>query len=424
MAERIQAIRGMNDILPDEALLWQKLEQIFQDTLSLYGYQEIRFPLVENTQLFKRTIGEITDIIEKEMYTFQDLNGESISLRPEGTASTVRACLEHGLLYHQQQRLWYMGPMFRYEKPQKGRYRQFHHFGVEALGIEGVGIELELLSMCQRLWKTLHLSEVISLEINTLGTLEERKIYRQALVDYLTQHEDALDEDSKRRLKRNPLRILDSKHPQIQELIESAPRLVESLGEESRRHFEGLCEGLEGLGIAYQVNPRLVRGLDYYGHTVFEWVTDKLGSQATVCAGGRYDMLVSQLGGEPTPAAGFAMGVERLLLLLQSHGSFHVTTKQNAIFIVAELSAIHGVLALAELLRDGGFQVMTNTAGGSFKSQFKKADKSAARIALVVGENELETKTVGIKWLRESRPQETWAWDDVLARLKMIDLEN
>lgn len=414
MADRIQAIRGMNDILPGEVALWQKLEQILRDLLSTYAYQEIRFPIVESTQLFKRTIGEVTDIVEKEMYTFTDLNGESISLRPEGTASTVRACLEHGLLYNQQQRLWYLGPMFRYEKPQKGRFRQFYQLGVEAFGIEGVGIELELLLMCARLWKALQLEDVVTLEINTLGSLEERQVYRDQLVNYFTKNHDQLDEDSRRRLHRNPLRILDSKNPQMQDLIESAPRLLQCLKEESRSHFEALCQGLEHLDIPYRVNPRLVRGLDYYGHTVFEWVTDKIGSQSTVCAGGRYDALVSQLGGDATAAVGFAMGMERLLLLLQSQEKFHTALAQQPIFIVSDVIALHEALLLAEQLRDAGFPVICNTSGGSFKSQFKKADKSQAWLALIIGETELQDGTVGIKWLREARPQEICKRNQVL----------
>jgi histidyl-tRNA synthetase len=317
VSERIQAIRGMNDILPEKTSLWRQVETIFVDCLSSYGYQEIRFPLVESTQLFKRTIGEVTDIVEKEMYTFNDLNGDSLTLRPEGTASCVRACLEHGLLHNQQQKLWYMGPMFRHERPQKGRYRQFTQFGVEAFGMSGPNIELELIAICYRLWNQLGFSNEVQLQVNFLGELSERVAYKNTLVDYFRTHYDLLDEDSKKRLKKNPLRILDSKNPELKELIAAAPKLIDVLGSESKLHFESFCEGLELLKIPYVINPVLVRGLDYYGHTVFEWVTDKLGSQATICAGGRYDKLVEQLGGSETPAVGFALGFERIVLLME-----------------------------------------------------------------------------------------------------------
>jgi histidyl-tRNA synthetase len=415
MAELIQAIRGMNDILPDSTVLWRKIEQLFRECVKLYGYDEIRLPIVESTQLFKRTIGEVTDIVEKEMYTFTDLNGESISLRPEGTAGTVRACLEHGLLYNQIQRLWYMGPMFRHEKPQKGRYRQFNHFGVEVFGIDSIAIELELLSMCQRLWKCLGIDEYVTLEINTIGTLEERQQYRSILVDYFLTHEADLDEDSLRRLHRNPLRILDSKNPKMQAIIDDAPRLLEVMGESSRALFDDLCKGLSVLGISYHINPCLVRGLDYYGHTVFEWVTDKLGSQSTVCAGGRYDSLVSQLGGQATPAVGFALGVERLLILLQALDSFQAPLESPSVFIIAEPgAAMLDALTVAETLREAGCSVLTNTVGGSFKSQFKKADKSGASIALIIGEAEHASASVGVKWLREDKPQTTCLRKEVL----------
>jgi histidyl-tRNA synthetase len=318
MADRIQAIRGMNDILPEQTALWRQIETTFSTCLSQYGYQEIRFPLVESTQLFKRTIGEVTDIVEKEMYTFSDLNGDSLTLRPEGTAGCVRACLEHGLLYNQHQKLWYMGPMFRHERPQKGRYRQFTQFGVEAFGMSSCPAELELIAICYRLWNKLGLADSIKLQINTLGTLEERQHYKSSLIEYFKTHVDLLDEDSHRRLERNPLRLLDSKNPDLAPLIAKAPKLMDALGDDSRSHFDSFCQGLNDLNIPYEINPVLVRGLDYYGHTVFEWVTDKLGSQATVCAGGRYDILVEQLGGSPTPAAGFALGIERIILLMET----------------------------------------------------------------------------------------------------------
>lgn len=409
MAERIQAIRGMNDILPAHSFSWRAIEQIFAACLSQYGYQEIRFPLLENTALFKRSIGEITDIVEKEMYTFNDLNGDSLSLRPEGTAGCLRACLEHGLLHNQQQKLWYAGPMFRHEKPQKGRYRQFHQFGIEAIGFSGVGIELELLMICCRIWKHLGIADSLQLQINTLGELAERQTYRQVLIDYLKPHFHLLDEDSQRRLERNPLRILDSKNPHMQGLIADAPKLMDVVGEQSRAHFDALCAGLDAAEIDYVVNPFLVRGLDYYGHTVFEWVTDKLGSQATVCAGGRYDLLVEQLGGQSAPAIGLAMGAERLLLLLETLAlQPAVESSPHAYVIVNNASGISNALALAELLRDQyQWNVVVNTAGGSFKSQFKKADKSGARLAFILGDDEITQQTVSIKDLRIGGEQTT-----------------
>lgn len=410
MSERIQAIRGMNDVLPNDSRMWRHIEQNFIDCLSRYGYEEIRFPLVESTQLFKRTLGEVTDIIEKEMYTFDDLNGDSLTLRPEGTAGCVRACLEHGLLYNQQQKLWYMGPMFRHERPQKGRYRQFHQFGVEALGIPGFAIELELISIGLRLWRQLGISDAVTLQINSLGELSERQAYKTLLIEYLNDHIDALDADSIKRLHRNPLRILDSKNPEMQQLIANAPKLIDNLNEQSLSHFQSVCNGLDVLNIPYVINPTLVRGLDYYGHTVFEWVTDKLGSQATICAGGRYDVLVEQLGGTPTPAAGFAIGIERILLLIQTLNAPTKLEKKPSIFIVATTqAAVLRGLALAESIRNTypEVEIITNTAGGSFKSQFKKADKSGARLALILGEEEIEKQQVGIKDLRNQSEQIT-----------------
>lgn len=408
MVERIQAIRGMNDVLPDQSYIWRHLEQVFSKCLSGYGYQEIRLPILENTQLFKRTIGEITDIVEKEMYTFNDLNGDSLTLRPEGTASCVRACLEHGLLHNQQQKLWYCGPMFRHEKPQKGRYRQFNQLGVEAFGIPGAGIDLELIALCKRLWNTLGISNALHLQVNTLGSLEERQAYRDALINYFKPNFDSLDEDSKRRLDKNPLRILDSKNPQMQSLIAGAPKLIDVISDESRQHFFNLCSGLKALGIPYTVNPFLVRGLDYYGHTVFEWVTDQLGSQATVCAGGRYDKLVEQLGGTATPAVGFAVGIERLLLLMETLAITPVIEEPAAFFMMAVGDdAMQLALVLAESLRndENQRQVTVNTAGGSFKSQFKKADKSGARWALILGVDEMREQTISIKDLRQTGEQ-------------------
>ena len=407
MAERFQAVRGMNDVLPEHSAAWRSLERAFVEVLSMYGYKEIRFPLVESTQLFKRTIGDVTDIVEKEMYTFDDLNGDSLTLRPEGTAGCLRACLEHGLLHNQQQKLWYHGPMFRHEKPQKGRYRQFNQFGVEAIGIAGVAIELELILICQRFWNALGISDSVHLQVNTLGTLAERQAYRETLISYFKPHFDLLDEDSKRRLDRSPLRILDSKNPQMQALAADAPKLIDALSESSRQHFHDLCQGLESLGIAYTINPFLVRGLDYYGHTVFEWVTDQLGTQATVCAGGRFDMLVEHLGGTPAPAIGFAMGAERLLLLMDALRLQPAVDPSPSIFVLATGDrALERALFLAESMRNAhGWAVVVNTTGGSFKSQFKKADKSGARLAVIVGEDELLNQTVTVKDLRGGEEQ-------------------
>ncbi|WP_133127260.1 histidine--tRNA ligase [Legionella nagasakiensis] len=421
MSEKVQAIRGMNDVLPSQTFIWRRLEESFAQCLSQYGYQEIRLPLLENTQLFKRTIGEITDIVEKEMYTFTDLNGDSLTLRPEGTAGCVRACLEHGLLHNQQQKLWYCGPMFRHEKPQKGRYRQFYQLGVEALGIPGVGIELELIAICKRFWDLLGITQDVQLQVNTLGELNERQAYREALIHYLKPHFEQLDDDSKRRLSKNPLRILDSKNPEIQDLIKHAPKLMDVVSETSRQHFLAVCQGLDTLGISYTVNPFLVRGLDYYGHTVFEWVTDKLGSQATVCAGGRYDKLVEQLGGNPTPAVGFAMGIERLLLLQETVVSKVFQELPPLIYFIAVGDeALQQALVLAEMLRDNEPQwnIIVHASGGSFKSQFKKADKSGARLALILGEDEVSQQQISIKDLRHASEQKTIAQHELKQHIK------
>lgn len=415
VVERIQAIRGMNDVLPQDSVSWQALEQLLVDTVTCYGYQNIRFPMVENTALFKRSIGEITDVVEKEMYTFNDLNGDSLTLRPEGTACCVRACIEHGLLHNQQQKLWYYGPMFRHEKPQKGRYRQFHQFGVEVFGIPGVGIELELLALCQRLWINLGIVNEVRLEINTIGTSFERQVYRETLIAYFTQHVDQLDDDSKRRLHNNPLRILDSKNETMRPLISNAPRLIDALGQDSKQRFNRLCEGLTDMGIAYTVNPLLVRGLDYYEHIVFEWVTDKLGAQSTICAGGRFDKLIEQLGGKPNTAIGFAMGVERLLLLLEAVGQRLSIKQTPAVFILPGHDvAVSRALLLAEKLRQvNSWTVMVNTVCGGLKSQFKKADKSGARFAVILGDDEMRDKTVTIKDLRKEAAQITIDQDEL-----------
>lgn len=408
MVEKIQAIRGMNDILPEEVKRWQNVEAVFSRCLHQYAYQEIRFPLLESTNLFKRGIGEVTDIVEKEMYTFNDLNGDSLSLRPEGTASCIRACIEHGLLYNQQQKLWYMGPMFRHEKPQKGRYRQFHQLGVEALGIPGTAIELELIALCKHIWEALGIGAFLKLHINTIGTLAERQVYKKNLVVFLQDHFDALDEDSKRRLHTNPLRILDSKIPSTQAILADAPKLQDALEQDSRLHFEALQRGLDALQISFEVNPCLVRGLDYYSHSVFEWVTDQLGSQSAVCAGGRYDGLVEQLGGKATPAVGFAIGLERLLLLQALVNMPRKMSSASLFFIVGEES-MQDALVLAQGIRDRNplYQVIVDTAGGSFKSQFKRADKSGAQLALILGSDELRNKQISVKNLRSSEEQKT-----------------
>lgn len=420
MAERIQAIRGMNDVLPEHSALWQTVEQTLIDCVSLYGYQEIRFPLLESTQLFKRTIGSVTDIVEKEMYTFNDLNEESISLRPEGTAGCVRACLEHGLLHNQQQKLWYMGPMFRHEKPQKGRYRQFNQFGIEAFGIGGVHIEVELIQICRRIWEALGVSEALTLQVNSLGTLEERQIYRQALIDYFTPHVELLDLENQRRLHRSPLRILDSKNKELAPLLANAPKLEDFLSEESRAHFAGLCQSLDACNIAYKINPLLVRGLDYYGHTVFEWVTDKLGSQATVCAGGRFDKLVAQLGGSDTPAIGLALGLERLLLLIEALNKTPKKSMLPAFYLMTDTDeGMQTAFSLAEKIRsECGLKVFLHTAGGKFKNQFKKADKSGADFALILGEDELANASIGIKNLRNSEEQQNLSQADLISYIK------
>ncbi len=412
----------MNDILPAQTPIWRYLEGTFAQLLDSYGYSEIRLPILEFTDLFARGIGEGTDVVDKEMYTFLDRNEESLTLRPEGTAGCVRAVLEHGMTGGGQvQKLWYTGPMFRYEKPQKGRYRQFHQIGVEVFNQPGPDIDAELIVLTARLWKQLGLADAVTLQLNSLGSSEARARYRDALVVYLQQRFEQLDEDSQRRLTTNPLRILDSKNAQTQALLADAPTLHDYLDEESRVHFAGLKARLDAVGIAYEINPKLVRGLDYYGRTVFEWVTDKLGAQGTVCAGGRYDGLVSQFGGKPTPGVGFAMGVERLVLLLETLGLVPEALNPTphayicAFGEAAELAA----LALAERLRDElpGLRLLVNAGGGSFKSQFKKADKSGARYALILGDDELAGRVVGCKPLRDDSEQQSIAWDALPERL-------
>ena len=408
MAKTIQAIRGMNDCLPEQTGVWQRVESTLRQVVANYGYQEIRTPIVENTALFKRSIGEVTDIVEKEMYTFDDRSGDSLTLRPEGTASTVRAGNEHGLLYNQQQRLWYMGPMFRHERPQKGRYRQFHQFGVETYGLDGPDIDLEVILLSARLWKVFGISNAVTLEINSLGSNEARARYRDALVAFLSEHKDQLDEDSLRRLESNPLRVLDSKNPQVQALVKDAPVLLDHLDEESKQHFSLLCERLTQAGIEFKVNPKLVRGLDYYNRTVFEWVTDSLGAQGTVCAGGRYDGLVEQLGGKSTPAVGFAMGMERLVLLLTTLETINVDASNADVYITAMGDEAAGfAMQVAESLRDArpNLRVMMHCGGGNFKKQLKRADKTGAQVAILIGTEEMNAKQVGVKPLRNDKEQ-------------------
>lgn len=421
MAKTLQAVRGMNDILPGESSGWQFLDATLRDVVHAYGYQEIMLPLLEKTELFKRSIGEVTDIVEKEMYTFDDRNGDSLTLRPEGTASCVRACMQHGMLHNQVQRLWYTGPMFRHERPQKGRYRQFHQIGVEAFGMAGPDIDAEIIFMSARMWQRLGLKDAV-LQINSLGTLAARADYREALVKYLREHESGLDEDSRRRLESNPLRILDSKNPDMQALIEAAPQLPDYLDAESRQHFSELCALLNAAGVAYEINPRLVRGLDYYTKTVFEWVTDQLGAQGTICAGGRYDGLVEYLGGRPTPAFGFAIGLERLLALLLAADTEIPSNQPHVYLVLNGQQAVQHGMVFAEELRTclPDLRLQTNCGNGSFKSQFKRADKSGANIALVMGDDEAATGMVILKSLRQETDQETLSQQHVAARVKEI----
>ncbi|OFC70644.1 histidine--tRNA ligase [Alteromonas confluentis] len=408
----------MNDCLPEVSGTWQRVESTLRQVVANYGYQEIRTPIVESTDLFKRSIGEVTDIVEKEMYTFEDRNGDSLTLRPEGTASTVRAGNEHGLLYNQQQRLWYMGPMFRHERPQKGRYRQFHQFGVETYGIDGPDIDVEVILLSARIWKAFGISDQVTLQINSLGSNEARQNYRDALVEYLKARAEKLDEDSLRRMETNPLRVLDSKNPDVQAAIADAPSLLDYLDEESKTHFSNLCERLTQAGIQYQVNSRLVRGLDYYNRTVFEWVTESLGAQGTVCAGGRYDGLVEQLGGKATPAVGFAMGMERLVLLLTT---LQATDEDNraADVYVTSMGVETYALTVAEQLRDScpELRIMMHCGGGNFKKQLKRADKTGATVAVLLGSDEAEKQLATVKPLRGDGEQETVALSALAEKL-------
>lgn len=419
--QAIQAIRGMNDCLPTQSPLWQKLENTVKNVISAYGYNEVRMPIVEETNLFSRAVGEETDVVSKEMYTFDDRNGDSLTLRPEGTAGCVRSCIQNSLINRDEQRLWYMGPMFRHERPQKGRYRQFHQCGVEVFGLNGPDVDAELIMMTARLWRELGIDKHVRLELNSIGSQEDRADYRTALVAFLEQHIDVLDEDCKRRMHTNPLRVLDTKNPDIQAILGDAPRLSEYLGEESKAHFAGLCELLDAAGIEYTVNERLVRGLDYYNRTVFEWITESLGAQGTVCGGGRYDGLVEQLGGKPTPAVGFAMGLERLVLMLETLELTDVRRSVDVYVVTAGEGTMMAGMKLAEQLREAisGVRVMNHFGGGNFKKQFKRADKVGAVVALVLGENEVADNTVVLKDLVGGE-QETYSQAEVAEKIAAL----
>jgi histidyl-tRNA synthetase len=422
-SKALQAIRGMNDCLPSETNIWQMVESVLRRVASNYGFAEIRMPIVESTALFKRSIGEVTDIVEKEMYTFEDRNGDSLTLRPEGTASCVRAGNQHGLLYNQEQRLWYMGPMFRHERPQKGRYRQFHLFGLEAFGLATSDIDAEIILLTSRLWRELGINEFVTLELNSLGSNEERAIYRDALIDYLTEREELLDDDSKRRMHTNPLRVLDSKNPKVQEALTDAPKLSDYFGDETQAHFTGLCTRLDAAGIKYVLNERLVRGLDYYNRTVFEWVTDSLGAQGTVCAGGRYDGLVEQLGGKATPAFGFALGIERLVLMLTELDKVtNVRPQVDAYVVILGDDAQIAANQLAEKWRDQvpDIRLQCHCGGGNMKKQLKRADKSGAQIALILGDNEIAEQQVMIKYLRGQQEQQSLAFEKISSLLMTL----
>lgn len=419
----IQAIRGMNDILPPDTLSWQHTENIIRRLLQSHGYQEIRFPILEKTPLFKRSIGEATDIVEKEMYTFLDRNDESLTLRPEGTACCVRAGIEHGLLYNQVQRLWYGGPFFRYERPQKGRYRQFHQYSAEAFGLPGPDIDAELIVMSALIFEKLGIASNLTLQLNSLGTPDSRARYRQEVVNYFKRHHHSLDEDSLRRLEQNPLRILDSKNPDMQDLIQAAPKLIDHLDSESETHFEKLQEYLKFAGIHFEVNPHLVRGLDYYTKTVFEWVTDQLGAQGTLCAGGRYDGLVHQLGGKSTPAVGFSIGMERTLLLIEQHTHHHKKEAIPHAYLITDSESSFAVgLKMANYLRSKvpGLRLVLHCGSGNLKSQMKKADKSNAQYVLIIGEHEVKTRSVSLKNLREDIPQQTLYQDELAEYLMLL----
>lgn len=421
MAAQIQTITGMKDLLPEESPLWQKVENTIKQVVSSYGYAEMRMPIVEYTNLFVRSIGEVTDVVEKEMYTFDD-NGDSLSLRPEGTAGCVRACIEHGLIHNQERRVWYTGSMFRHERPQKGRYREFHQFGCEVFGIADPEADAELILMTARLWKKFGIADHVSLQLNSLGSSEERALYRDALVAFLEKHKDLLDEDCQRRMYTNPLRVLDTKNEKVIEILKDAPKLSDYFGEETKNHFARLTGILEANGIKYELNSRLVRGLDYYNYTVFEWVTDLLGSQGTICGGGRYDGLVEQLGAQPTPAVGFAIGLERFVLLIQEIDALQIEPQVDVYFCAVGAEAIKKSTVIGEKLREEipSLRLLTNCSGGNFKKQFKRADKSGARFALVLADDELARNEISIKNLRVESDQLSISLDDLTEELKKL----
>lgn len=418
MSKQISAVRGMNDLYGSEAAVFDRVVKTAEQVLSQYGYQSIRLPIVEKTELFARSIGEVTDIVEKEMYTFDDRNGDSLTLRPEGTAGCVRAVVQNGLTHNQVQKLYYTGPMFRHERPQKGRYRQFHQFGVEVFGLATADLDAELIALTARLWEKLGLNN-LELQINSLGSQQARLAYKDILVDYFNQHQEQLDEDSQRRLTTNPLRILDTKNPDMKSLVEKAPKLLDHLDEDSLQHFEQVKQYLDDLGIEYTVNPSLVRGLDYYNRTVFEWVTTELGAQGTVCAGGRYDGLVEQIGGKSTPASGFAMGIDRLMALLIEKELVESVAHSDIYMVLVGETANRPGMVISEQIRESfpNLRVQMNCGGGSFKSQFKKADKSGAQIALVLAEEEVQQQQIAIKFLREEKEQIQVAWADITSTL-------
>ncbi len=414
MAKNLQSVRGMRDILPEQSASWQYIENIARELFTSYGYNELRSPIIESTDLFKRSIGDTTDIVEKEMYTFDDRNGDSLTLRPEGTASTVRAGIQHGLFHNQQQRLWYIGPMFRHERPQKGRYRGFYQAGIEAYGIDGPDIDAEVIAVAARFWKKLGFKKV-RLEINSLGSNEARQNYREVLIEYFSKDTSLLDEDSQRRLHKNPLRILDTKNPKMRELVEGAPSLLDYLDEESKTHFAGLKQRLDSMGIEYVVNPRLVRGIDYYNRTVFEWITEDLGAQGTICAGGRYDGLVKQLGGRETSACGFGIGLDRLQLLVEEQNLNQADNNPHVFLVMSGEAAELTGIKLSENLRDSNasLRLLMNAGGGSFKSQLKRADKSGAAYALILGDAEVESRNIVVKPLLTNDEQQTISLDDL-----------
>lgn len=414
MAKNLQLVRGMRDILPEESSSWQYIENSARELFTSYGYNELRTPVIENTDLFKRSIGDATDIVEKEMYTFEDRNGDSLTLRPEGTASVVRSGIQHGLFHNQQQRIWYIGPMFRHERPQKGRYRGFYQAGIETYGIAGPEIDAEVIAIAARLWKKLKINNV-RLEINSLGSNKARQKYRDVLIEYFNKDLDLLDEDSQRRLHKNPLRILDSKNPKMHDLVSNAPNLLDYLDDESKQHFENLKQRLDKMGIDYIVNPRLVRGIDYYNRTVFEWITEDLGSQGTICAGGRYDGLVKQLGGRETPACGFGIGLDRLQLLIEEQNLSKQNNHPHIYFVLAGETAELSGITISEKLRDehSSLRLLVNAGGGSFKSQLKRADKSGASFAFILGQSEIESEQITVKPLLANEEQQTISFNQI-----------